>query len=140
MQLSATIGVHSSTEVILNIIFSLVLAASLSTALQAQNASPGRLSGAQMIERWTSPAVDGTVRSHTAIFARQYADGYLAGVADASEGALWCNRYAVKPHEVDAEIMGVLKSMAASKASRTVAARLVTEALASRFPCKESAQ
>lgn len=62
-------------------------------------------------------------------------DGYLAGVADSTEGTAWCNTHSTKVHEVDAEVMGVLKALPPSQASRAVAAKLAIAALANRFPC-----
>lgn len=121
-------------------ILPLLLAAAIPPTLHAQNAAHGRLSGTQLVERWTSPPANTRDRSSAAILAREYVDGYLAGVADASEGTAWCNTHAIKTHEVDAEVIGVLKSLPAAQASRKSAAQLVVKALALRFPCKRGAK
>ena len=113
----------------------LMLAASIPVSLAAQTLTHGRLTGAQIVERWTSPSSDGSDRTPAQILAREYVDGYLAGVADATEGTAWCNTYSTKVHEVDAEVMGVLKALPPSQTSRTVAAKLAIAALANRFPC-----
>lgn len=121
-------------------ILPLLLAAAIPTTLHAQNAAHGRLSGAQLVERWTSPPIDSRERSTAAILAREYVDGYLAGVADASEGTAWCYKHAIKMHEVDAEVMGVIKSLPANQLNQSSAAQLVVKALAMHFPCKGGAK
>ena len=127
-------------EAILKTILPLLLAAAIPPTLHAQITAHGRLSGTQLVERWTSPDANSRDRSPAAILAREYVDGYLAGVADASEGVAWCNTHLIKTHEVDAEVVGVLKSLPASQASRTSAAQLVVKALALRFPCRGGAK
>ncbi|GGE93010.1 hypothetical protein GCM10008020_42530 [Massilia psychrophila] len=118
-----------------SILLSLWLAASIPVSLAAQTPAPGRLTGTQIIERWTAPPSDGSDRTPSQILAREYVDGYLAGVADATQGTVWCNPRAIKPHEVDAEVMGVLKSLPPVQTSRGVAAKLAIAALSKRFPC-----
>ena len=117
-------------------ILPLLLAAAIPASLAAQPSAAGRLSVAQAIDRWTSPPADGSDRTSSEILAREYVDGYLAGVADATEGLAWCNAHSTKVHEIDAEVMGVLKSLPPSQSNQTVAAKAAVAALARSFPCK----
>lgn len=113
----------------------LMLAALLPIAALAQSTAPGRLSGTQIIERWTGHKAGGEARSPADILARQYVNGYLAGVADATHGTAWCNTHATKPHEVDAEVMWAIKALPAEAGRGVAAAKLVVAALAKHFPC-----
>ncbi|MCC6071570.1 Rap1a/Tai family immunity protein [Massilia sp. GCM10020059] len=67
----------------------------------------------------------------------QYVDGYLAGVADATEGKEWCDTHKVKAHEIDAYLVWALKDMPPEQLQRTAAAKLMVALLAKRFPCTE---
>lgn len=113
----------------------LLLAASIPISAHAQNPAPGRMSGAEIIKGWTSPLTNGQDRTLQQILARERVDGYLAGVADATHGTVWCNRHLTKTHEIDSEVMWVLKEMPAPKLQTAVAAKLLIDALAKHFPC-----
>jgi hypothetical protein len=65
---------------------------------------------------------------------QHYAKGYLAGVADASQGRLWCDTGRVKTLEIDAHIVAELKKLPA-RARQGDASTLVVAILARRFPC-----
>jgi hypothetical protein len=103
---------HISEDTLKKTLLTLLLAAVMPISLAAPAPKTGRLSGSQIIERWTSPSSDGSDRSPSQILAREYVDGYLAGVADATEGTVWCNTHFIKPHELDAEVIGLLKDIA----------------------------
>lgn len=118
-------------------IIGMVFVASAPAPGWAQSTAPGRLSGSQIVERWTGWKADGTDRTPAEILARQYVDGYLAGVADATHGTYWCNTHATKPHEVDAEVMWMIKDLSAQATRSVAAAKLVIAALSKRFPCEE---
>jgi len=130
-----TMGDETLEAPLKSTLLSLLLAAFIPISLAAPTLGPGRLTGTQIIERWTAPPSDGSDRTPSQILAREYVDGYLAGVADATQGTVWCNPHAIKPHEVDAEVMGVLKSLPPAQTSRSVAAKLAIAALSKRFPC-----
>ena len=97
--------------------------------------APGRLSGAQAVERWVGPSKFD--RSAAQQYELQFVDGYLAGVADATEGKEWCDTHKVKAHEIDAYLVWTLKEMRADELKRTSAAKLMVELLAKRFPCTQ---
>lgn len=65
---------------------------------------------------------------------QRYAEGYLAGVADASQGRLWCDTGRVKTVELDGIVLAELKKLPAAGRQRQ-AAPLVIAILAQRFPC-----
>lgn len=128
---------HNSTERILKISLALALTAAINTSLFAQpTGAPGRLSGSQAVERWIGPArFDRTPAQQ---YDLQYVDGYLAGVADATEGKEWCDTHKVKAHEIDAYLVWTLKEMPAGELQRTAAAKLMVALLAKRFPCTQA--
>ena len=113
----------------------LLLAASIPISVHAKNSAPGRMSGAEIIKAWTSPPANGQDRTPEQILARERVDGYLAGVADATHGTIWCNTHLTKTHEIDAEVMWALKDLPAPQLQTTVAAKLLIEALSKHFPC-----
>ncbi|ERJ36418.1 hypothetical protein D7192_15540 [Burkholderia cepacia] len=61
--------------------------------------------------------------------------GYLAGVADATEGKAWCDNGRVKPGEIDSEVLAALRQLPRD-ALKASAARLVAHALRQKFPCR----
>lgn len=64
----------------------------------------------------------------------RYAKGYLAGVADAAQGRLWCDTGRVKSVELDGIVIAGIKALP-EPARQGDAARLAVAILASRFPC-----
>ena len=95
-----------------------LFALSLSCA-HAFPAAP-RLSGAQLLARSEQDP--------------RYARGYLAGVADAAQGRLWCDTGRVKSVELDGIVIAGIKALP-EPARQGDAARLAVAILASRFPC-----
>ncbi|PFH28632.1 hypothetical protein BX604_2388 [Burkholderia sp. JKS000303] len=61
--------------------------------------------------------------------------GYLAGVADTSEGKDWCDNGRVKPGEIDSEVLSDLRKLP-NVALRANAAGLVTRILRQKYPCR----
>lgn len=114
----------------------LALVATITNLSHAQPINaPGRLSGSQAVERWIGPSkFDRTAQQQ---YDLQYVDGYLAGVADATEGKEWCDTHKVKAHEIDAYLVWALKDMPPEQLQRTAAAKLMVALLAKRFPCTQ---
>lgn len=79
-----------------------------------------RLSGAQLLFQFQQDP--------------RYAKGYLAGVADAAQGRLWCDTGRVKSVELDGIVIAGIKALP-EPARQGDAARLAVAILASRFPC-----
>lgn len=82
-----------------------------------------RLSGAQLLFQFQQDP--------------RYAKGYLAGVADAAQGRLWCDTGRVKSVELDGIVIAGIKALP-EPARQGDAARLAVAILASRFPCPHS--
>lgn len=64
----------------------------------------------------------------------RYAKGYLAGVADAAQGRLWCDTGRVKSVELDGIVIAGLKALPEQQRQGD-AARLALAILARHFPC-----
>ena len=79
-----------------------------------------RLSGAQLLLQFAQDP--------------RYAKGYLAGVADAAQGRLWCDTGRVKSVELDGIVIAGISALP-QPARQGDAARLAVAILASRFPC-----
>ena len=69
----------------------------------------------------------------------RYAKGYLAGVADAAQGRLWCDTGRVKSVELDGIVIAGLRALP-EPARQGDAARLAVAILARRFPCPHPPQ
>ena len=89
---------------------------------QAHPAYPAapRLSGAQLLAHLDQDP--------------RYAKGYLAGVADAAQGRLWCDTGRVKSVELDGIVIAGLKALPEQQRQGD-AARLALVILARHFPC-----
>lgn len=100
--------------------FFVLAAFCLSSAyVHAYPAAP-RLSGAQLLAYFEQD--------------QRYAKGYLAGVADAAQGRLWCDTGKVKTVELDGIVIAGLKALS-ERQRQDDAARLALAILARRFPC-----
>lgn len=123
-------------ERILKLPIAMALVVTITNLSHAQPINaPGRLSGSQAVERWIGPSkFDRTAHQQ---YDLQYVDGYLAGVADATEGKEWCDTHKVKAHEIDAYLVWALKDMPPEQLQRTAAAKLMVALLAKRFPCTQ---
>jgi len=84
------------------------------------------------------PGVDKWHQSPNAAYQQRYAEGYQAGVVDATQGRLWCAPPGMKPTEVDDRIWSDLRERA-GKMPGSAAAELVRLYVA-RFPCPERRQ
>lgn len=95
-------------------------------AASAQAAAP-RLSAAQLLAAFQPASAPGEQR---------YAEGYLAGVADAAQGRHWCDTGRVKSVELDGMVLADLRKLPAARRQRE-AAPLIVAILARRFPCSQ---
>ncbi|WP_256977551.1 Rap1a/Tai family immunity protein [Bordetella genomosp. 10] len=73
--------------------------------------------------------------SQKRLFSSAYGQAYIAGIADQSQGKIWCTRTGVLPHELSDRVYTYLSSLPATRL-RGNAGPLVGEALARSFPCK----
>jgi len=66
---------------------------------------------------------------------RRYAEMYLLGVLDATEGIVWCDYYQVKTISLDEIVYeGLKKTDSAQRQKR--AARVIADILGKRLACK----
>jgi hypothetical protein len=77
--------------------------------------------------------VDKWHQNPNATYAQHFAEGYQAGVVDATEGRLWCSPAGMKPDEVDDRIWAELRKREGKMPGRA-ADQLVT-LYSARFPC-----
>jgi hypothetical protein len=99
-------------------------------------AFPWHLSGDDFVAQVAGqPGVDKWHQGPNAVYAQRYAEGYQAGVVDATQGRLWCAPPGMKPSEVDDRIWSELRQRAGSMPG-SAAAELV-RLYAARFPCPE---
>lgn len=68
-------------------------------------------------------------------FSASYAQAYIMGVADQTQGTLWCTRSGVLPHELKDRVHTYLSDLPASRLDEN-AAPLVSEALRRSFACR----
>lgn len=115
-------------------IMCIALVAACSTAAGPLSVFPWHLSGDEFVAQVSGePGVDKWSQSPNAADQQRYAEGYQAGVVDATQGRLWCAPPGMKPSEVDDRIWGALRKRAGSMpgSAATELVRLYTE----RFPC-----
>jgi hypothetical protein len=94
-----------------------------------------RLTGQEFIDRYFfKQGLAGAEDDEETLFTRQFAKGYLAGVADASQGRDWCDKTKVKTLEIDAEVAHSLRKLPPDVLQGD-AARLIVEILHKKFPC-----
>ncbi|WP_175822339.1 Rap1a/Tai family immunity protein [Burkholderia sp. BCC0419] len=109
---------------------SVFLFASLSASIGiAQGAAIPRVDGTRLL--------DGMSRTDNTPYAdaeRHAMTGYLAGVADTTEGRDWCDNGRVKPREIDSEVLGALHELP-TDALKASAAGMVTHVLRQNHPC-----
>jgi len=107
-----------------------------SVAASPRNAFPWRLSGDDFVAQVAGqPGPDKWHQNPNAAYAQRYAEGYQAGVVDATQGRLWCAPPSMKPGEVDDRIWADLHQRVGSMPG-SAAAELV-RLYAERFPCPE---
>ena len=93
-----------------------------------------RLSADQLIAYYHDVPPQGASADPAFLLNQRYAQGYLAGVADAAQGRLWCDTGRVKSLEIDAQVVADLKKLPA-RARQGDASTLIIAILARRFPC-----
>lgn len=108
-----------------------VAASAYATGTKQRDVFPWHLTGDdlvahQMGDKWQMDA-EATIK-------RRYAEGYQAGVVDATQGKSWCAPDRMKPGEVDDRIWGELKKRRGSMPGN--AADVLVELYAARFPCR----
>ncbi|WP_191577863.1 Rap1a/Tai family immunity protein [Achromobacter insolitus] len=107
-----------------------------SVASQAQEVRTWHFSGADLIA-----AMEGKMPSEIrdASLGRQfssaYAQAYVSGIADQTQGTLWCTRTGVLPHELKDRVHSYLTALPEGRLNGN-AGPLVGEALARSFPCR----
>lgn len=89
---------------------------------------PWHLSGNDFVAQ-----VSGQNHRPDAAYAQRYAEGYQAGVVDATQGKLWCAPPGMKPTEVDDRIWAELRKRAGSMPGSAADALLTL--YVTRFPC-----
>ncbi|HHL4080855.1 Rap1a/Tai family immunity protein [Burkholderia sola] len=107
--------------------------ASLSASIgSATAAAVPRVDGARLLA--------GMSRSDNSPYAdaeRQTMAGYLAGVADTTEGKDGCDTRRVKPGEIDSEVLAALRQLS-TDALKASAAGMVAHVLRQNHPCGNS--
>ena len=93
-----------------------------------------RLSADRLIASYQEGPSSGETADPAFLLNQRYAQGYLAGVADAAQGRQWCDTGRLKTVEIDAQVMVELKKLPA-RARQGDASVLVVAILARRFPC-----
>ncbi|MBR8211331.1 hypothetical protein KDW61_21965 [Burkholderia cenocepacia] len=107
----------------------LVVASLLASIGTATAAAVPRVDGTRLL--------DGVSRSDNSPYAdaeRHAMAGYLAGVADTTEGKDWCDNGRVKPGEIDSEVLAALRKLPRD-ALKASAAGMVTHVLRQNHPC-----
>ncbi len=112
-----------------------VLLAALSVSAFAAGYLPApRLSADQLIAYYHDVPPQGVSADPAFLLNQRYAQGYLAGVADAAQGSQWCDTGRLKTVEIDAQVVADLKKLPA-RARQGDASTLIIAILARRFPC-----
>jgi hypothetical protein len=93
-----------------------------------------RLSAGQLIAYYHDVPPKGASADPAFLLKQRYAQGYLAGVADAAQGRQWCDTGRLKTVEIDAQVISELEKLPAG-ARRGEASALIVAILARRFPC-----
>ncbi|UQV43602.1 hypothetical protein KIV45_16810 [Janthinobacterium lividum] len=70
-----------------------------------------RLSADRLISYCQEGALTGAAPDPAFLLNQRYAQGYLAGVADAAQGRQWCDTGRLKTLEIDALIVAELKQL-----------------------------
>lgn len=106
----------------------LTLVVACGAAARPLGVFPWHLSGNDFVAQ-----VAGQAQRPDAAYAQRYAEGYQAGVVDATQGKLWCAPPGMKPTEVDDRIWGELRKRAGTMPGS--AADELVRLYAARFPC-----
>ena len=74
-------------------------------------------------------------QSADAIIKTQLADGYLAGVADSTQGKTWCDKGKVKTDEINSMVVAELRKLSSKDRDKS-AGQAALKILETKFPCK----
>lgn len=107
-----------------------------STAALAKQTTVPKLTVKTLITHYSEqPGTPFQEQSADSIAKAQFADGYLAGVADSTQGNTWCDKGQVKPDEINSMVVAEFRKLQAKDQDKSaaLAARLILE---TKFPCK----
>lgn len=103
-------------------------------AASPRGAFPWHLTGNDFVAQLSGqPGVPKAKQRPEALYQQRYAEGYQAGVVDATQGRLWCAPPGMKPGEVDDRIWDKLQTRAGSMPGS--AADELVRLYVERFPC-----
>ncbi|WP_241051502.1 Rap1a/Tai family immunity protein [Achromobacter xylosoxidans] len=113
----------------------LIIMLSVSATCQAQATRTWHFTGAELVAalegRMPSEIRDASLGRQ---FSSSYAQAYVLGIADQTQGTAWCTRGGVLPHELKDRVYSYLSSLPASRLGGN-AGPLVSEALRQSFAC-----
>lgn len=117
-------------------ILAIVIMLSACATSQAQEARTWHFTGAELAAalegRMPSELRDASLRRQ---FSSSYAQAYVAGIADQTQGTVWCTRTGVLPHELKDRVHSYLSALPAARLKEN-AGPLVSEALRQSFACR----
>lgn len=113
-----------------------ILVVACSATARPLGVFPWHLSGNDFVVQVSGqPAVDKWSQSPAAAYQQRYAEGYQAGVVDATQGRLWCAPPGMKPTEVDDRVWEEMRNRAGSMPGN--AAVELVRLYTARFPCPD---
>jgi len=74
-------------------------------------------------------------QSADAIIKTRLANGYLAGVADSTQGKVWCDKGKMKIDEINSMVVAELRKLSTKDQDKS-AAQAVIRILETKLPCK----
>ena len=74
-------------------------------------------------------------QSADSIFKIRLADGYLAGVADSTQGKVWCDKGKVKTDEINSMVVAELRKLSPQDQDKS-AAHAAVKILGAKLPCQ----
>lgn len=103
---------------------------------QAQAERTWHFTGAELATalegRMPSELRDASLRQQ---FSSSYAQAYIVGIADQTQGTVWCTSTGVLPHELKDRVYSYLSTLPANRLEEN-AGPLVSEALHQSFACR----
>ncbi len=103
---------------------------------QAHGARTWHFTGAELVAalegRMPSEVRDASLRRQ---FSTSYAQAYVVGIADQTQGTAWCTATGVLPHELKDRVYSYLSALPAGRLDGN-AGPLVSEALRQSFACR----
>ncbi|AMG35588.1 MULTISPECIES: Rap1a/Tai family immunity protein [Achromobacter] len=114
----------------------LVIMLSACAVCQAQGTRTWHFTGAELVAalegRMPSELRDASLRRQ---FSSSYAQAYVVGIADQTQGTVWCTPTGVLPHELKDRVYSYLSKLPTSRLAEN-AGPLVSEALHQSFACR----